>query len=81
MAGYDLHVHSQFSDGDLTIEELALIAKEVGLTGFALTDHDTVGGLALTAEISDDSGVKILPGLEISTEWQEREVHILGVSF
>ncbi len=81
MAGFDLHVHSNFSDGELSVEDLALLAKTVGLSGFAVTDHDTVEGLGNISKIGSKSGINVLPGLEISTEWQGREVHILAYRF
>ncbi len=81
MAGFDLHVHSHFSDGEHDVKALAAIAKEAGLSGFAVTDHDTVAGLAGIEAIGATMGMRILPGLEISTEHEGGEVHILAYRF
>ena len=77
MAGYDLHVHSDWSDGRCSVARLAREARAAGLSGFALTDHDTVDGWSELPACAAAHGVEILPGLELSTEWQERDVHIL----
>lgn len=75
---YDLHVHSTYSDGRRTVLELAAEAKELGLGGFALTDHDTVDGWADIPEAERIYGIKIFPGIEISTLKDGTDVHILG---
>ncbi len=75
----DLHSHSTASDGTLTPAEDARLAKEVGLSGWALTDHDTIGGIAEAAAESARLGIDFLPGIEISAEFpQPGTMHILG---
>lgn len=77
--GYiDMHVHSTFSDGMCTPEQLVQIAKEKGLKAFVLTDHDTVAGVEATIEAAKGSGVTVLPGIEVSAVYQGRDIHILG---
>lgn len=75
---FDFHVHSLHSDGALSVKELAALSREQGIDGFALTDHDTMEGWHDIPAAERDFGVVILPGVEISTEWQNRDVHILG---
>lgn len=81
----DLHVHSIKSDGTMTPRELVDYGIEKGLSAMALTDHDTVDGideaLAYAKEL-EAKGVKvpeIIPGIELSTEFANRDVHILGL--
>lgn len=81
MAGYDLHVHSSYSDGAHSLETLSILAGAADLDGFAVTDHDTVEGLEKVSILAEKTGLDILPGLEISTQWQGREVHILAYRF
>lgn len=80
----DLHVHSNCSDGSMTPTELVDLAVKKGLSAFALTDHDTVDGIdeALTrAEHFKEKGVflEVIPGIEFSTEYKGRDVHIVGI--
>lgn len=75
---YDLHVHSTYSDGIKTPMELGKESKEKGLGGFALTDHDTIDGWHDIPEIEKTFGITVFPGVELSTEMDGRDVHILG---
>lgn len=75
---YDLHVHSTFSDGIKTPMELGREAKDAGLAGFALTDHDTIDGWDSITEVEKTFGITVFPGVEVSTEYEHRNVHILG---
>lgn len=75
---YDLHIHSSCSDGRLAVEAVVQLAVNAGLTGFSLTDHDTVSGLARAKECADASGLVFIPGLELNTDYVDDEVHILG---
>lgn len=82
----DLHVHSTESDGTLTPEELVFAAKDAGLHAFALTDHDTVSGVAKASPIAEKYGIELIPGIELSTEYeiptikkQRKEIHIVGL--
>ncbi len=75
---YDLHVHSKYSDGSFTLSELCQLAKESGIDGFALTDHDTVAGWREIPFVAAKYAITIIPSVEISTEYAERDVHILA---
>ncbi len=74
----DLHTHSTESDGTMTPQELMEHAKKTGLSAVALTDHDTIQGLAKARPIADSLGLELVPGVELSTDYQGKEVHILG---
>lgn len=74
----DLHTHTIYSDGLSTPEELVIRAKEKGLTGLALTDHDTVDGLPAFLAAGKEHGLRCVPGVELSTELDGVEFHILG---
>ncbi|MCI8484619.1 MAG: PHP domain-containing protein [Lachnospiraceae bacterium] len=74
----DLHTHSTESDGTLTPEELMEHAKNSGLSAIALTDHDTVEGIAKAAPAAEKLGLELVPGIELSTDHQGTEIHILG---
>ena len=79
----DLHVHSLFSDGTCTPEELVDKASAQGLVAFALTDHDTVGGVDRALAAAKDKHLQVIPGVELSCEYQitptrSKEIHILG---
>lgn len=83
----DLHVHSNRSDGTFSPVQLVDYAMKKNLRAIALTDHDTVDGLdemmdyaeMLVKEHPDISVPEIIPGIEFSTEYEGRDVHILGL--
>ena len=77
----DLHMHSTCSDGTFGPSELVRQVKAAGVTHMALTDHDTVAGLAEAREEAARQGVAFLGGLEISAELQPGTMHILGYGF
>jgi hypothetical protein len=74
----DLHLHTQFSDGTFTPEELVLRAQNVGLACIALTDHDTVEGCDRAAAACAAVKMEFIPGAELTAELGDTEVHILG---
>ncbi|ODA41321.1 PHP domain-containing protein [Desulfosporosinus sp. BG] len=74
----DLHCHTTASDGLLTPTELIYSAAELGLKGLGITDHDTIQGWQEAEEAGEKHQIRILRGIELSTEWQGKEVHILG---
>jgi predicted metal-dependent phosphoesterase TrpH len=75
----DLHCHSTASDGTLTPREVVRLAKECNLSALALTDHDTVGGIADASDEARTLGVDFLPGIEISCEFpRPGTMHLLG---
>lgn len=87
----DLHVHSTCSDGSFTPKELVEYALTHNITAFALTDHDTVDGLdeaigyadALSGKVCEKNpegkALTVIPGIELSTEYEGRDVHIVGL--
>lgn len=74
----DLHLHTSFSDGTFTPEELVLQAQKNGLSCIALTDHDTVQGCARAAAACAPVLIEFIPGTELTAEHDDTEVHILG---
>lgn len=77
----DLHAHSTCSDGRLTPTELVARAAGAGVTTLALTDHDTIDGLAAARTAADAQGMTFVNGAEISVTWQRRTLHIVGLAF
>jgi predicted metal-dependent phosphoesterase TrpH len=74
----DLHLHTRFSDGTYSPEELAAQAKRHGFVAVALTDHDTVEGCEPTARACQAAGIEFIPGTELTAELGGHEIHILG---
>ncbi|MBP8063778.1 PHP domain-containing protein [Acinetobacter faecalis] len=69
MEGIDLHTHSNISDGTLSPEQLVHAAIEKGIHTLALTDHDTMDGLVLAQKAAENNALKIISGVEISSQW------------
>lgn len=78
--GFDLHVHTTASDGKLTPEEVIRLAVELGLEGLAITDHDTVNGIAPALQYISQRNLdlELIPGIEFNTEAGPNDIHILG---
>ncbi len=74
----DLHTHTHYSDGRFTPTELVSMAKRSGLDIIAITDHDNVDGIDEAIEAGKQTGIEIIPGVELSSEHRGREVHVLG---
>lgn len=74
----DLHLHTWISDGDVSPTEAVRLAAEAGLDVISITDHDTAKGVAEAMHAAAQIGLTVVPGIEISSRWQERELHILG---
>lgn len=74
----DLHVHSTASDGTLSPSALLMEAKKAGLSAVALTDHDTMDGIAEAEAAAKTLGIELVPGVEFSTDYKGCEVHVLG---
>lgn len=77
----DLHVHSLVSDGSYTPHDLAVHAKEVGLSAFALTDHDNIAGNEEAAAAAKEQGVDFVNGMELTTDFEGRKLHIVCLGF
>jgi len=78
MPGFDMHVHTTASDGSLSIKEIIQLAIQIKLEGIAITDHDTIGGLEEAVSLGEELGFPIIPGIELSTEYGDKEIHVLG---
>jgi predicted metal-dependent phosphoesterase TrpH len=78
MTGYDLHSHSDRSDGTLTPSEVMRLAAERDLAGIALTDHDTFDGLEEASASAGALGLDFVPGIEFSAEHEGASLHVLG---
>ena len=74
----DLHLHTRFSDGTFSPKELVEHAAQHELAAIALTDHDTVEGCADTARECAAAGIEFIAGTELTAEFQDTEVHLLG---
>ncbi len=74
----DLHMHTNHSDGVYSPSEIVTKAKELGLEAISITDHDSTNGIEEAIEAGNSVGVEVIPGVEISSEFNGKEVHILG---
>ena len=75
----DLHTHSSESDGTLSPAKLIKYARESGLSALALTDHDTIAGLAEGERAAAEAGIRLIPGIEIEVSFSKGEFHLLGL--
>lgn len=75
----DLHTHTTESDGSFTPEELIEEAKRVGLSAIAITDHDTIAGIKKAKASASNNNIELIPGIELSTDYNGKEVHIVGL--
>jgi len=75
----DLHTHTSFSDGDLSPEELVMAARDRGLTGLGVADHDEILGIAPALAAGEEQGIEIVAGVELTSYMGEVEFHILGL--
>ena len=74
----DLHLHTNFSDGTYSPEELVAQAARNGLNALALTDHDTVEGCLRARAACETAGIEFIAGTELTAQQDENELHILG---
>mgnify|MGYP001024830473 CR=1 FL=1 len=77
----DLHIHTHYSDGAFSPEEVVSYAQKCGLTAIAITDHDTVDGIEEAVESGKKHNIEVISGIELSAEYGETiktEMHILG---
>ena len=80
MAGYvDLHLHTNFSDGSDTPEEVIARAAALNMAGVAITDHDTTSGLDRGRIAADLAGIAFIPGIEISASHGALDIHVIGL--
>jgi hypothetical protein len=74
---FDLHMHSNLSDGSLSPAELVNLSRSLGITKISLTDHDNVDGIGRASEAGKKNGVYVVPGVELSVDFSS-EMHICG---
>lgn len=80
-AKFDLHCHSNASDGALAPSDVVRRAASRGVAALALTDHDTLAGLDEAKAVAVEVGVKLIPGVEISCQWQQHTLHVVALGF
>ncbi|MDR0305403.1 MAG: PHP domain-containing protein [Chitinispirillales bacterium] len=74
----DLHIHTTFSDGNCTMQKIMEFAEVKGLKAISITDHDCTDAYPLALEIGEQMGIEVIPGVELSSEIQGTDIHILG---
>lgn len=75
----DLHAHTNASDGEHSPEELIQIARERQVAYLGIADHDTIAGLDRAVAAAQRAGeIEVIPGVEFSTDWEKREIHVLA---
>lgn len=79
MKRIDLHTHSNASDGSSSPTEVMEAAAAAGLAAVALTDHDTMNGVAEAMAAAEKLNIECIPGIELSAVYGDREVHIVGL--
>ncbi len=77
----DLHMHTNHSDGQHSVEELIKLCKSAGLDIISITDHDTISAINEAVEIGKEYGIEVIPGLEISSDFLDYDIHILAYFF
>lgn len=81
MAKADLHLHTTASDGKMTPEKIVETAEKLNLSVIALTDHDTIEGFEPARNAACNVAVEVLPGIELTTDFNNRECHLLAYNF
>lgn len=77
---YDLHAHTTCSDGALSPKALVELAAEMGVTHLAVTDHDTVAGVAEAKANAETHSIQLISGVEVSSTWSNMDIHIVGLA-
>jgi predicted metal-dependent phosphoesterase TrpH len=77
----DLHIHTNFSDSTASPQEVVAEAQARGLSGIAITDHDTIDGLPDAFAAAQPLGLEVIAGVELSSEYKGKDIHILGYCF
>lgn len=78
MGEIDLHIHTTASDGTDTPAQAVEKAAALGLRAISVTDHDSVSGVAEAMAAGERLGVEVVPGIEVSSDYRDNNVHILG---
>ncbi|MFC1594706.1 PHP domain-containing protein [Candidatus Omnitrophota bacterium] len=74
----DLHIHTIYSDSTATATDVVARSVKEGLSAISITDHDTVEGIPSAVEEGNNHGLEVIPGIEMTSEIDNREIHILG---
>ncbi|MDZ4713020.1 MAG: PHP domain-containing protein [bacterium] len=74
----DLHLHTNFSDGKLSPQQLIDLSKKNGVSIISITDHDNVSAVTEALDYGNETGVQVIPGVEISADLDDLEIHILA---
>ena len=77
----DLHIHTHFSDSTSSPREVLEQAQQKGIHCIAITDHDSVEGVAPTIELAKEFDIEVIPGIELSTQINNKDIHMLGYFF
>ena len=77
----DLHIHTFYSDGTMSPCEVVHAARDAGLAGLSITDHDTIDGLPEARAAATGLGLEVITGVELSSELAGKDIHILGYGF
>jgi len=77
----DLHIHTNASDGQYAPPEILKKVKSKGLQTVSITDHDTIAGYLQAKESAAELEIELIPGVEITSIWNSREVHLLAYGF
>jgi len=74
----DLHIHTHFSDGTFSPEQVVAEARACDLAAISITDHDTLDGIAPAQAAAAGSGLEVIAGIELSCEIEKKDIHLLG---
>ncbi|GJL55410.1 MAG: phosphatase [Nitrospirales bacterium] len=74
----DLHLHSTYSDGSYSPTDVVELAHQAQVSTLCLTDHDTTDGIAEASQAASSYGIEVIPGVEVSSLYRDKETHILG---
>ncbi|MDN4595291.1 PHP domain-containing protein [Polycladomyces subterraneus] len=78
---FDLHTHTTASDGEYPPAQLVVKAKQASLSTIAITDHDTLAGIEEAQQSGEHEGIRVIPGVEITTRFLGSSVDVLGYAF
>lgn len=81
MGKADLHIHTNASDGLLSVPDLFAKIQEKGLSAVSITDHDTVDALQEALTLAAELNIELISGVELTARWKEKEVHLLAYLF
>ncbi len=77
-AGADLHIHTDFSDGTMSPEQVVREASKLNLRTIAITDHDSVDAIEIAQNIGSKEGINVIPAIELSSNYRSVDIHLLG---